>query len=277
MNTKHIFLFLAFTFSCSLSWGVSHFVKKLMTRSACAPAKEDEPFVYMDTDGFSFFRKHLEVKKHAEKMYNSHKRHINRVYVQDGKIYLPIRKSLKGDISGSVELSETFVRSVILHIEKALNMRYVDVINFSDMGHSHLFYPLQFEKKVNELSKTQNILSFLLNHPETKILYHTAEQIKAFQDRTSKQFLPDPILQFRYYTRNILGDNRAQGELDILFNFKDPYAYNTVTYLDGYKYYSPGFHIHASQGGCLPYTYEGKDFFFDLSHFMSPYEKSVEE
>ena len=245
-------------------------MEKLINRSACALPTVDEPVVYFDEDDFTAFNRSLsEIKEHAEKLYNSHKRYIDRAYLQDGKIYLKYENE-------TIHLKETSIQSIILHIEKALEFRYVDVVNFSDMGHSHLFYPKDIYGEVGKLTTTRDKISFLLNHPETKILYHVSEQIR-FLDPISHQLLLDPILQFKYYTRNILGDNKAQGKLDILFNFESTSKYNTVNNLDNHVYYSAGFYLHASRGGCFSYKHQGKEFFFDISlSFLLYKDKSLD-
>ena len=242
----------------------SPFMEKLTKRKACAPPTKEEPYVYFDADGFHFGRSFSEVKKHGQHLYNSPKRYIDRAYVREGKIHLPFASSWESSPEGSIELTETFVRSVILHIEKALKKGYANVINLSDMGHSHLFYPPELEEKTKGLSAKESF-SILLRQPEVKILYHTAEQIDLHFEKET--FFDNPILQFRYFTRNILGDNRAQGELEVLFHFGKPY--NTVRDLEGHKY-GYGFYLHASKGACFPYKYQGKEFFFDLSYSYPP-------
>ncbi len=69
----------------------------------------------------------------------SPKRLFNRArYNQDSEQFeLPYVESW----GGTVVLSKRLVTNVIMHIEKALERKYVQAVFFPDMGHSHFFVP----------------------------------------------------------------------------------------------------------------------------------------
>lgn len=94
-------------------------------------------------------------------------------------------------------------------------------------------------------------------------LYHLSEGLKMINDK--KEIIDDPSLSFKYWNRNFLGKNNGTSEYAIHI-VPDVTRYNTVCSLKGYKNWSAGFAISASQFGCFPYRdREGKIRYFDIS------------
>ncbi len=80
--------------------------------------------------------------------------------------------------------------------------------------------------------------------------------------------LPDPDIQWRYYTRNIVGDNRGDDVLDML---REPTSIaNTARDMEGHHYIGAGFSLSANEKGCFPFVHKGETSFFDLSLYDAP-------
>lgn len=232
-------------------------------QSRCAPSTASEPALYA-TD-FKWGYERAQMIAHFTTIYDSGKRLPKRAYYDttQKKFILPGDPSFGGD----VELSERLIYSVRRHIEEALRLKYVDAIFFPDMGHSHYFIPQEhWEKTYAHFPASQfNVLfTKLFQDPYLKVLYHTAEQL---QTMSADQLpLSDKDLQWRYYTRNIVGDNRGQGHLELHPNYIDSAA-NTAREYEGHFYWGGGFNLSASKNGCFPYTFKGQTYYFDLSLF----------
>lgn len=135
------------------------------------------------------------------------------------------------------------------------------------MGHSHLFIPNDYyEREMRDVKGIYPSLDKALQSKGLKILYHTAEQLRMIDDE--KLVLADRYIQWRFYTRNPVGDMR--GNIEILTDYNQRSGYNTVRKLKGYKYYS-GFDISANKNGCFPFQDKaGNIQYFDLSAWSPP-------
>ncbi len=203
-----------------------------------------------------------EIKTRAQELYVSPKRLVRKAYLKDGSYVIPI------DSFGSirdVQLTSTFIKSITLHVEEGLKRRYVDAITFSDMGHSHFFIPQKFYDEVLSpipIPDKHLLYEKMLAHEGLKILYHTAEQLKMKDE--AGELLPSRHTQWRFFTRNLVGDNSGLGKLELLHN--EEHRHNTASeYDEGYRYWGGGFYISAHSKGCFPYKYNGKIYFFDLN------------
>ena len=163
------------------------------------------------------------------------------------------------------------IESVTTHIEMALAMGYAEHIIFSDMGHSHILIPLDDLIKSSP-PRWADTLSFYYNHPRTKFLYHTAEQLQMMSEDGS--LIDDPYLQRRYFTRNLIADNTNSGNLYIL-QAPPTESFNTVRTFPRH-HYGAGFDISANQDGCFPFfDKDNKLKFFDISpsgHYATRYD-----
>ncbi len=171
---------------------------------------------------------------------------------------------------GDIELSPHLVRSVISHIEGGLQKGYVDAIIFPDMGHSHFHIPKKkWDEKYNQMTssidKYTQFYEEVFRDPELRILYHTAEQIRTL-DENKQPLLDRPVL-WRYITRNFFTWNDESGRFDFLRDFSVPGGANTVGNVEGHFLWSAGYNLSANKNGCFKYTYQGKDYYFDLSMY----------
>lgn len=204
-----------------------------------------------------------DIKDKQIEVYEKGFRLRERAYIENGQVYLPFTPY--GGKEEKVKLSERFLKSVIGHVENGLKRNYVDAIIFPDMGHSHLFVDKKFyNEKVSPLpvKEKHKAYELMLNHPETRFLYHTAEQLEMKnEDGTLKD---DRHLQWRFFTRNLVGHNKALGKIELLH--QEDHKYNTARdYEEGFRYWGAGFNISASKNGCFAYKHNGKTYFFDLS------------
>jgi hypothetical protein len=197
-----------------------------------------------------------------EQIYASGKRLPDRAFYdhERGTFILPIDPTWGGEVM----LSTRLIDSVRGHLELALEREYADFPFFSDMGHSHLLIPEEHWSETYEgleVSERANLYAQLFDDPKLRVLYHTAEQMKQLDE--DDQLLADRYLQWRYYTRNIVGDNRGAGTLEIIKDFTQ--LANTARDLAGHVYFGAGFNVSASKDGCFPFTVGGETRYFDLS------------
>jgi hypothetical protein len=195
-------------------------------------------------------------------VYNLPKRLGRHAYFdsQSGEIRLPY----DADHGGDAVVPVSFVASIRAHIENALRLEYVDAVFFPDMGHSHFFIPQK--KWDSEYSgiptdKMARLYERMMADPELKILYHTAEQL-AFLDG-QRHVVNDRRMQERFYSRNLVGDNRGEGRLEFLQNRDQPA--NAASEMAGYFYWGAGFNVSSNKDGCFVYNDRGVERYFDLS------------
>lgn len=239
-------------------------------QARCQPPSDDEENLYTNDYRWGYTLEELDER--YQQLYQSPKRLFDRARYDPDKnqFELPYVESW----GGSVVLSERLISNVRIHIEKALERKYVQAIIFPDMGHSHFFVPQEHWDAVyagGPVSEISHRTTELFEDPELRVLYHTAEQLQMLDEE--RNLLPDPDLQWRHYTRNIVGDNRGAGVLDIL---RDPTSLaNTARDMEGHHYIGAGFSVSANKNGCFPFVHEGETFFFDLSLSDAPLDPSV--
>jgi len=195
-------------------------------------------------------------------MYESDKRLFERAYFdeQSGQFLLPARDAW----GGAVVLPRRLIENVRRHIEKALSRGYAEYVFFPDMGHAHLFYPKDLwaaEYGSTPAAELSAMYSRLFDDPELLVLYHTAEQLQTRDE--NDELLNDRHLRWRFFTRNLVGDNAYLSRLDILH--APDHTANTSRKLPGYRYNGSGFGISANKDGCFPYVVDGVTYWFDFS------------
>jgi len=205
-------------------------------------------------------------------IYQSGKRLYLRAYYDQAKGAYVLPHTLIGEES-VITLTKQFIDSVTHHIEIGLRNKYSEAIVFSDMGHSHLYFPIDhWEKEYKDFvnaSPQSKIYEKMLSDKKLRVLYHTAEQIKL---KENDQILTDPWAQWRYHSRNVMGYTNGQRGLEVLYA-KDNKRYNTVIEVEGFHRWSAGFNISASKKGCFPYQVNGETRYFDISLESLPYSK----
>lgn len=179
----------------------------------CSVPKADEKVLY--STEFKWGMSMQDMKDKFADVYASGKRLKARAYFDEpsGRFILPHSTSTS---TQKVRLTSQFLKSVKLHVEEALKNHYIDYVMFPDMGHSHLLLPKSFydrEVRPRPVSEMHLAYEAMLASPAVKILYHTAEQLKVIDE--NKELLPDRHLQWRFYTRNLVGDNRGEGQMEI--------------------------------------------------------------
>jgi len=229
-------------------------------QSRCPKPAEGSPIIY--SNDYIWDYSYEAMGQRFVEMYQSDKRLFERAYYdeQSGQFLLPGRDAW----GGAVVLPKRLIENVRRHIEKALLRGYAEYVFFPDMGHAHLFYPKELwaaEYAGTPASELSAMYSRLFDDPELRVLYHTAEQLKTLDD--NDELLNDRHLRWRFFTRNVVGDNAYLSRLDLLH---DPsHAANTSRKMPGYRYNGSGFAISANKDGCFPYVADGVTYWFDFS------------
>jgi hypothetical protein len=235
----------------------------------CGAPTDDEPVVYQSDFEWGYTIE--DMGRRFDDMYASGKRLKDRAYYDEasGRFVMPVQASWGGQVVVPTRLLE----NVRMHIEKALAQGYAEYIFFPDMGHTHFFIPRDHWDSVYLDYSAQDygqMFSQLFDDPELKVLYHTAEQLTQLDD--DDNLLSDRHLQWRFFTRNVVGDNDWAGRIDLLH---EPGSMaNTARSLEGHRYFGAGFNITATKDGCFPYVHNGWLFYFDISMTDLPYETS---
>lgn len=235
-------------------------------KETCTPQKEGEPLVRNSDFSWNMSREDILAKQ--EEIYKSGKRLQKRAYYDSDEKVIKAPVQSFGDSRKVMTVPDRILKSVRAHIEQSLKRGYVDAIIFPDMGHSHYFIPQEFyDRVIGPLPSSEKALIYekMLAHDELKILYHTAEQLKMVKKVDGKNKLIDNRkTQWRFYTRNLIGDNKMQGHMEFVHN--EDHSHNTGrSYEEGYKYWGGGFYISASEKGCFAYKHEGETFYFDMN------------
>lgn len=170
------------------------------------------------------------------------------------------------DRGGDIVVGETFIKTIARHIERAFELNYVDAVFFPDMGHSHLLIP---EKLMDEkydkypVSQMAHMYQDMFQDESVEVLYHTAEQLTTLDE--NKNVLPDPKIQWRHRTRNIVGKNHPNTDLRLLQNPES--KANTAHGDTGFAWWGAGFNLSAQEDGCFEYRVQGKVYRFDISMY----------
>lgn len=169
---------------------------------------------------------------------------------------------------GSVKIPAIFIKSVQRHVEEAFRSGYVDGLFFPDMGHSHFLIPdakwaVYQRMPVAEISK---FYEQVMADPDLLVVYHTAEQLRMRQP--DGRLVDDRHVQWRFFSRNLIGDNRGEGRLEL--HQEPTHSYNTMSGLEGYYWYGAGFNISANKDGCFAALVHGKELRYDLSLYDLP-------
>ncbi len=217
---------------------------------------------YVHSDDFRWGMTLEEIRSKGSEIYNSGKRLKSRAYFNGEQVVMPI--SISGG-TDEVKLTPLFLKSIQKHLEVALSRGYIDAVIFPDLGHSHMFIPEKYYQDVLRpfpVKEKARMYELMLAHPGLKILYHTAEQLTMVDE--DKLPIVDREIQWRFYTRNLVGDNQGLGRVELLH--EPTSSHNTAHTYDGkHKYWGAGFNITASKNGCFSFTSKGETKYFDLS------------
>lgn len=213
---------------------------------------------------FKWFYTKIEMAEKFNEVYSSGKRLLNRARRSgESGEYELLYEGNEGTVE--VPITRKFIENLTAAIVKAHKLAYVDHVFFPDMGHSHLWIPKQlFDEFTFPMSDEEiaRLYTQSLNHPDTRFLFHTAEQLKMLDDE--HYVLSDKALAWRYFTRNLLVANDNSNTLDILSNLES--IGNTVCEpAEGYALWSAGLYISASEDGCFSYTIGNQTRYYDIS------------
>ena len=235
----------------------------------CQKETDSELEITMEDMGWGQTLKEMDSKFNT--IYNEGKRLNYRAFISDQGFALPIK-----DSDEVVNITESFVSSIVTHIETALERRHADYIFFSDMGHSHMFVDINtYNEKVDplEIKNFKGRYEIMLNDPKTKFLYHTAEQLQMHDEE--KVLLEDREVQWRFYTRNIIGDNMSSPQLEVIHAHDSSHNTAQASHYDEheekYRYWGGGYAISASNKGCFAYKNKGETYYFDISLYDVAY------
>ncbi|MCB9025729.1 MAG: hypothetical protein H6625_05395 [Bdellovibrionaceae bacterium] len=250
------------TFQLCVQGNATANISSLDMNANCNKPLDTEENIY--TRDFRWDYDLIGLREAYEDIYRSGKRLIFRANFEPNSKKVYLYHSGYNEIK-PVQISWSFINSVRRHIENALKLNYVDKVFFPDMGHSHLLIDKElYETQIKYLpvSEMSRAYELMLNNPKTRFLYHTAEQLQTIDKNGN--LLPNKELQWRYYTRNLVGDNLS----DQLWIYRDLNTRaNTVNSADpeNYHWWSSGFNISASAKGCFPFN-NGKEIeYFDIS------------
>lgn len=226
----------------------------------CRPPGPQDPVIY--SQDFRWGYSLDELRAVSSEFYRSPKRLPDRARwnAERGAYVMPFRAEQGGD----VVIPTRLIESVRKHIEAALERRYIDGVVFPDMGHSHFYLPQEVwdrDYAAIPIAETARLYERMMDDPSLRVLYHTAEQLQTLD--AERNPLANRDVQWRFHTRNIFGDNRGLGILEIR-NAPESRA-NTVSELPGYKVWSAGFNLSANESGCFPFKVAGENRWFDLS------------
>lgn len=269
MKLSFAFGLISLTLSISThATDLDDFAAEAMRR--CGPIQQAEEIFTQEDFGWGMSQTQMLEK--AERLYNSGKRLKGRAYydAQAGEFIMNLDRSENNRVRMPIQ----FAYSVKRHIEEGLKRDYVQVVTFTDMGHSHFLVPQEaWDNEIGPIPPSEQNRTYeaMLNHPGLKILYHTAEQLK-MKDENNK-LLEDEFLKWRYYTRNLVGDNRGEGRMEIHKELER--NFNTVGSAEGYRYWGGGFYVNATQNGCFFYEHKGEKYYFDLSFHSLPINNSA--
>lgn len=276
MLTKSIVIFCAFNFIQNLIAISAHarqnpniikvsmnddYNRPELLAARCTPEVASDPQLKADDFRWDYALNDF-LQKFTE-VYESAKRLPLRNYwdPKTQQLMLPYDKSRGSQIA----LPELFIKSVQRHIEEALRLGYIDGVFFPDMGHSHFLIPEEKYRRDYNLPNSQmaQLYELFYADPELKIVYHTAEQLKMTDQKS--RILNDRKIQWRFFSRNLVGDNRGEGRLEL---FQNPtHKHNTLGDVPGYYWWGAGFNLSANKNGCLAFRRGTELAYFDLSMY----------
>jgi hypothetical protein len=257
------FIAILLIFSGLPSWALKSEMLKTAAQR-CWPETPSEPKLSHDDFQWNYSVETMTETYNAT--YSSGKRLKKRAFCNEEKNQFFLPKLDNQNQLQLVPLTEDFLVSIGQQIEEALARDYIQFVFFPDMGHSHVLIPQDFfDKELSAIPPSEQHLIYekMFAFAGIKLLYHTAEQLR-MKDPDTKHLLADPFLQWRYYTRNLVGGTKPPAKLEIHKQLDG--NFNTVREVPGYRYWGAGFDISASKDGCFPFkTKSGETQYFDLS------------
>ena len=243
----------AFLLGCLLAFS------DLVFASCDKPTANEKPIMQNDFYwGFSL----VDMAAKFSEMYSKPQRLQGRAYYDKMKDhYVMPFTAAQG---GNFVITKGAIAAIKYHIEEALKHTYANFVFFPDMGHAHFMIPQRsYDKFYASLpvSQLSRLYAMAFADEDVKFLYHTAEQLQTLEE-DNKTLKVDRAIQWRYYTRNLVGQNKSGGTIEIAHDLES--KANTVGELEDYRNFG-GFNISAQKDSCFSYTYKGQEYFFDIS------------
>lgn len=235
------------------------------SKNRCVVNYQDSPRLYSGDLAWGMTPESIESK--FQWVYESGKRIDHHSFYDSNtdQFYL-YKETTKGVFP--VKITENFIKSVTLQIETALENGFAEQVFFSDMGHSHLYFPQEhWDENYNDYptpvtAESQvRLYEQMLADTKMRALYHLAEQLQMLDEE--KNIINDPEILHRYWNRNFVGQNDSSKNFEIAVNLEG--NFNTVSNLDAHQSYSAGFQVSASKDGCFAYKDQnGQVKYFDI-------------
>lgn len=227
------------------------FCAQAQVSSNCAPPSTDEVFLKKG-DFTALIKNETAAKETFEATYADSRRLDSRAFwsaTENSYTFIRSGKTLR--------LPEKFINSLRRHIEIALERSYAEYVFYPDMGHAHLLIP---DNKDPMLTDPAEGFEELIAHDDLKFLYHTAE-LYLLRENTSGKLLGSHWWNWRYFSRNMIGDNKGGNGIHVVYS--DNEFYNTVREIKDHEERARVY-ISANQNGCFSYAHKGRTVNFDI-------------
>jgi hypothetical protein len=213
----------------------------LPARPDCSRPLPDEP--YTSRTEWNVIRSKDSASQSWKDLYQSGRRLRNRAYLAEDLSYV---------FPDGTKIPSRFLNSLKAQIATAIDRKYADHVFYPDLGHVHLLIPEGTQDLSDESA---------LSRPDLIFLYHTAE---LYEMRPGGELSPDPWLQWRFYSRNLVGHNDERADVDIAYTDE---KYGTVRGLPGYRQVETVY-LSTSKNGCFELNTAEGNLKLDLS--LSP-------
>ena len=198
-----------------------------------------------------------EMNELVQRMLFEGKRLEYRGFRKDGVFVVPHISTQESGVKNPdayIEIPEYVVQAISAHVSAALKEGYAKHPFMADIGHGHVVIP---EKKFKEWDKrkdysTVNALKETFRDGDFQILYHASENLT---------YKGDAEVEFLRKNRNIVGSMKKGYPIHTIPGSGTPNSASSVPGMSdvGIVYMS------VTHTGCVPFNYQGKDLFLDIS------------
>lgn len=226
-------------------------------RRACPIPSNEEP--QTSRGEWRLIEKFDDMKTGYENLYASGKRIYGRAYWDESLGAYAFRGN-----DSAVKIDPVFLKHLTEQIEAILDRGYADFLFYPDLGHTHLYATLADSKNLQAIADSDRRAEAMFQLPELATMFHTAELIRLREGELfDGDLVDDPWLQWRYFSRNILGENKDGKNLQVLF--AKGARYNTIRELEGYSQKTT-IYLSASKDGCFAANTKNGVVYFDVSN-----------
>lgn len=233
----------------------------IRTQQRCRIPLPTDPILYQEDTRWHL--SHSETQSLFQDLYDSPKRLYGRAYYDPQAEAFLVSNDVNPD--KLIRLPQSHLELIVRHIEQALESGLAEFVFFPDMGHSHYLIPMERWQSIYQRIPIPAVDTFyetLFQDPDVKVLYHTAEQMTLL-DEGSGRPLQDRHLQWRFFTRNLIGANRDDGHVHPVH--APDSRFNTLGDLPGHRFWGAGFYISSNKDGCFSYQTKSGTRYFDIT------------